>query len=131
MNNKTLNISINQKQRILLILIFLVFFVIRAVGAAEITEPETDKINFLKQEILSSNCQFERNGKVYSANKALEHISNKQSYYKKKINSAQDFINYTATKSHISGNPYYLICNDQQKQSLAIWLNSKLLNLKK
>lgn len=102
-------------------------FSVRAI-AAELNHAESDKIEFLKQQILQSECQFERNGKTYSAETALKHISKKQDFYKKKINSAQDFINYTATKSHLTGKPYYLVCEEQQKKSLSHWLNNKLIN---
>ena len=80
--------------------------------------------------IESSNCTFIRNGKEYNTKEALEHILNKYKYTKRWIKSAEDFIEYTATKSSLSGSPYTVRCDGGEILS-AEWLLKELETFRK
>ena len=88
----------------------------------------TDKdneIGYLLKFISNSGCEFIRNGASHSSIKATEHIEKKYDYVRSRVNSAEDFIKYTATKSSISGRPYQVKC-DGKEQSSAQWLIAEL-----
>ena len=74
------------------------------------------EINYLKNYIQSSPCQFNRNGDVHTAPEALQHIEKKYQYYKDEITSAEMFIEKSASKSTMSGKSYHVICPAQGGQ---------------
>ena len=92
--------------------------------AKAIAETETE-IQYLLSFIEGSGCTFERNDTYYSAAEARSHIQNKYDYAKRWILTTEDFIQYTATKSSISGKPYYVLCQDERQPS-AQWLMAEL-----
>jgi hypothetical protein len=96
------------------------------VFAGELDETERLKIEFLKSELQSSNCEYERNGNLYTVEDALEHINRKQAYFEKKIDTASKFIELSATKSTMSGKHYYVVCPGEEKVRSAVWLQARL-----
>jgi Family of unknown function (DUF5329) len=107
-------------------IVFLLLYSIAFAGFAQsISKGEQQKLDFLKSELVNSNCLFERNGKQYNAKKALKHINRKHSHFEDDIDSVSKFIELTATQSSMSGKPYFIICEDNRVES-AIWLNKKL-----
>ena len=108
--------------------LLVVLFSVSTVGFAEsIAEIEQQKIEFLKTKLISSNCKFERNGKVYTGAKAVKHIDKKYDHFIKEIDSAEKFIELTASKSTISDKPYYILCEGSEKTKSSAWLNQKLV----
>lgn len=95
-------------------------------SAAELTETEQLKIQYLKDQIATSHCKFERNGRFYTVEEALAHIEKKQHYFREKINSVEKFIEFAASKSTWSNNPYYIQCPGEEKVTSAQWLREKL-----
>jgi hypothetical protein len=89
---------------LLFLLILLSFHVSSGAGT---TEEIASLLLFVEQ----SGCTFIRNGNHYDALKAREHIEKKYNYYKERITTAEDFIQYSATKSMMTGEPYKVICN--------------------
>jgi Family of unknown function (DUF5329) len=107
------------------------FLLLSSTGfAAGLDESERLKIEYLKSELRSSNCQYERNGTVYSVEEALKHINRKQDYFADDIDSALKFVELSATKSTMSGKSYYVICPGKEKVRSALWLQSKLTEYK-
>ena len=90
----------------------------------------TEEIASLLLFIEQSECTFIRSGKQYDATKARQHIEKKYSYYKEQITSAEDFIQYSATKSVITGKPYSVICHGASMKT-ADWLLAELDNIRK
>jgi hypothetical protein len=84
-----------------------------------------EEINHLLDYIEQSGCQFDRNGSVHDSKEAREHIEMKYDYAKKWIDTTEEFIEYTATKSSMSGKLYYVICDGQRIPS-GEWLNQEL-----
>ena len=91
-------------------------------SAENLNEELNQQIDALKAELLASDCTFERNGKTYTAQEALEHINKKHRYYADKIDSVERFIEFSASKSMLSGKVYYMICDGERIKS-ADWLH--------
>ena len=96
-----------RKRIILLVLICLSIFNLFA-------ENINKEIDYLLKHIKDSNLIFIRNGSEYSSEDAYKHILGKYKYFKKDIDSAEKFIELTATKSMMSGK-HYLIKTSEDK----------------
>lgn len=84
------------------------------------------EINHLLEFVSNTTCQYERNGTVYDGARAEQHIKKKYEYFKDKINSAEDFIKYSATKSTMSGKQYKIHCANMAIQNSSDWLLKEL-----
>ena len=84
-----------------------------------------EEIDHLLQYIEKSDCVFTRNGEEHTGVEALEHIRMKYNYVRKRVQTAEDFIKYAATKSSLSGKPYLVRCGEQEV-STADWLKEEL-----
>lgn len=74
-------------------------------------------IQHLLGAIERSGCTFVRNGKEYSAAEARSHMERKYTYAKGKITKAEQFIDYIATKSSMTGKPYLIRCGGKAYRS--------------
>jgi hypothetical protein len=83
------------------------------------------EINHLLNFIEQSGCQFDRNGSVHDSKEAREHIQMKYDYARKWISSTEDFIEYTATKSSMTGKRYHVVCAGKRIPS-GEWLLNEL-----
>ena len=106
---------------ILLWLMLLTAPIVQALGE---TDAETE-IQLLIHAVRESGCDFDRNGTLYTAERAAEHLELKYSRGKRYANSAEAFIERLATGSSWSGEPYWMIC-DGDKISSAEWLAEQL-----
>jgi hypothetical protein len=111
----------------LLILLVVSSIVFNVSFASADTEAE---INHLLSYVENSQCRFIRNGSNHSGPDAKEHIVKKYNYFKDRIHSAEQFIEYSATKSTMSGKKYKVIC-DGNEYLTAQWLNDELKNYRK
>ena len=84
------------------------------------------EIDHLLEFVASTTCQYERNGNVYDGARAVKHINRKYEYFKDEINSAEDFIKYSATKSTMSGKHYKIHCSNVPVQNSSDWLLDEL-----
>ena len=96
-------------------------------GAAAGTEEE---IAHLMQTIEESDCVFSRNGKEHTGVEALEHIRTKYDYVKRRVKKAEDFIEYAATKSSMTGRPYLVRCGEEE-MATGEWLKAELAAFRK
>lgn len=92
-------------------------------------EPLASRINTLILTIEDSGCHFIRNGKTYTPVESVAHIKKKYKYFRNDIDSIDKFIELSASKSMISGKPYYVLCDDGQRQVSATWLTMKATEL--
>jgi hypothetical protein len=83
------------------------------------------EIDHLLRYIEASGCTFHRNGKDHDGGDAGAHIRRKYTHTKRWIETTEDFIKYTATKSSVSGSPYDVTCNGVQTPT-ARWLTDEL-----
>ena len=84
------------------------------------------EIDHLLTYIQNADCQFIRNGKAHSPDEAVEHILKKYNHFKAKINSTEEFIEFCATKSVLSDQPYKLGCPNQKLVESKLWLLKEL-----
>jgi len=89
----------------------------------------TEEITHLLSFIETSECTFIRNGKEYPSQNARKHIQQKYEYLHNRITNAEEFIQYTASRSSTSGEPYRVFCNNRE-MTTADWLTEELEKLR-
>lgn len=85
-----------------------------------------ETIEFLIASVAQSDLTFVRNGKRYTGPEAAEHMRKKYDYFDDDIASAEDFIRLAATRSLLSGKPYFVILADGTRAQTADWLGARL-----
>ena len=96
---------------------------------AELSSTAQSEIGHLLTYIEQSGCQFYRNGTWYrDARVAREHVELKYRYFagKGRVDSTEDFIEWAATKSVLSGKPYMVKSGEGPAVPLARWLAEEL-----
>ena len=111
------------KKKDLLLCIFICIFSV-PVFASDMQSEIDHLLAFLE----NSECQFERNGKMHSGKDTVAHAKRKYNYFKDKIDSAEKFIEYSATKSTMSGKYYMVLCGDSPMVKTQDWLLQELKN---
>ena len=87
------------------------------------------EIRALIQAVAESECEFNRNGSLHSAEAAAAHLELKYARGKRYADSAEAFIERLASKSSWSGKPYQMIC-DGQTQPTGDWLTATLEDIR-
>jgi len=95
-------------------------------AAADVPSSQKPEIEFLIETVRTTDCKFDRNGKKYDGKKAASHLERKYKHYKDEITSTETFIEYSATKSMITGADYYIICPGAAPVRSQDWLLQKL-----
>ena len=101
-------------------------------GSIATTHADSDagtEIRALIHAVAESECEFNRNGSLHSAEAAAEHLELKYSRGKRYADSAEAFIERLASKSSWSGKPYRMICNGET-QLTGDWLTARLIALR-
>ena len=111
--------------RLLLLLVLIAGFIARVHAEAD----ADTEIRALIQAVAESECEFNRNGSLYSAETAAAHLELKYSKGKRYAESAEAFIERLASKSSWSGKPYQMIC-DGQTQPTGDWLTATLQDIR-
>lgn len=89
--------------------------------------PEQEKeVQYLLDFVKNSHCIINRNGTDYPAEKGIDHIQKKYDYFRDDIHSTEDFIEYSATKSTMSGKYYTVTCPDKETIKTRDWLMQEL-----
>ncbi|MGB1261424.1 MAG: DUF5329 family protein [Cognaticolwellia sp.] len=101
----------------------LLFYVIFSFHVFASTESE---IKHLLAYVEATDCQYERNGTMHSGADAVKHINKKYRYYSDDIESSEDFIKLSATKSTMSGKSYKIHCQNQMPIKSQDWLLTEL-----
>ena len=89
------------------------------------------EINHLLNYVKSTECQYERNGTFHQGPEAAQHITKKYKYYEDDIESTEDFIKLSATKSTISGKHYQIHCEGAKPVKSKDWLLKELAAFRK
>ena len=84
------------------------------------------EIQHLLEYVKLTDCQYERNGTHHTGMEAVEHIQKKYDYYLDDIKTAEDFIEYSATQSKMSGKKYKVHCKGISEQTSQDWLMKEL-----
>ena len=88
-------------------------------------EPADAEIQHLLQFVGESGCIFVRNGDEYRSPEARDHMEMKYGYGKRRIKTAEAFIEHIATRSSMTRKPYMVRCDGQELPS-AQWLTEAL-----
>ncbi len=102
------------------ILFFSVFF-----QGGPVSGAENEEIEYLLSYIAASDCIFIRNGKEHQSQKASEHLAMKYNHVKKRIKTADDFIDKIASQSSITRRKYEIRCEGVQSPA-GKWLRGVL-----
>jgi hypothetical protein len=106
------------KMKKIVIILVIIFFAWPIMGSDTNMQAE---IEHLIKTVHNSNCAFIRNDKIHSADEAVEHILKKYDHFKAKIKTTEDFIDYCASESILSRQPYQIFCPDQDVVSSRLW----------
>jgi len=106
--------------------IILMCILISNVAQADVPENQIKEVNHLLDYVRTSNCTINRNGTVHKGEKAVNHINKKYDYFREDIKTTEEFIEYSASKSTMSGKPYIANCPDEKPVSTQVWLLSEL-----
>ena len=93
---------------------------------ADVQPGQKAEVEHLISYLENSDCSMLRNGKEYSAETGAKHIRRKYDHFRNTINSTEEFIELSASKSTISGKPYEVQCPGQAPVESATWLLEEL-----
>jgi hypothetical protein len=94
--------------------------------ASDVGESQRDEVRHLLEFVRDSSCAIERNGKRYNGEDAYAHIRKKYHYFRDEIQSSEDFIEFSATKSTLSGKHYLVFCDSEPPMRTKDWLVDEL-----
>jgi Family of unknown function (DUF5329) len=109
-----------------LLKIFFICLLISNAVNADVPLVQVNEVNHLLDFVKNSGCIINRNGTDYPAEKAIEHIEMKYDYFRNDINNSEDFIEYAATKSTMSGDYYMVTCPGEKTVRTQDWLMNEL-----
>jgi len=89
------------------------------------------EVRHLIQFVTESGCDFIRNGKTHTPAQAVEHINKKYAYFEAEIDSAEKFIELSATQSTLTGQKYTIRCPGQPVLESRAWLLRELDTFRK
>jgi hypothetical protein len=89
------------------------------------------EIQQLMRRVESSTCSFVRNGTAHTPADAREHMERKYEFVKSYVHTTEDFIEKAASKSSMTGDPYYVDCPDQKRVTTEAWLTDQLQQIRK
>ena len=100
-------------------------FLLISAKSAYATDMQSE-IKHLLAYIADTSCLYERNGTTHTGPDAVLHINKKYAHFKDDIDSTERFIELSATKSTISGQYYYIVCQGKPKIKSQLWLLQEL-----
>jgi hypothetical protein len=106
--------------------LFLSSLLINNIALADVPANQVIEVNHLLTFVKESGCIINRNGTDYAAEKGISHIERKYDYFRDDIKSTEDFIEYSATKSTMSGDYYTVRCPGKKPMKTQDWLMTEL-----
>ena len=92
----------------------------------DVTGPQRAEGEHLLEFVRTTACTVDRNGSPHDGPAAYAHIVKKYDYFRDRINTTEDFIAYSATRSTVSGQAYTVTCPGQPRMETAEWLRREL-----
>ena len=93
---------------------------------ADVPPGQKLEIDHLLSFVEHSPCRINRNGKAYAGIDAVSHIKKKYAYFKDDIQTTEQFIELSATKSTMSGKYYQVECPGEEPMRSQDWLLKQL-----
>ena len=106
-------------------LLFVCIFMSEVVFA-DVPPDQLAEVDHLLAYVKNSGCMISRNGSEHPAVEGVGHIENKYDYFRDDIKSTADFIEYSATKSTMSGEYYTVVCPGKKTIKTRDWLLAEL-----
>jgi hypothetical protein len=88
------------------------------------------EIEHLLDFVAASKCTFVRSGERFAPEAARNHLAMKYRFTKFRLSTADEFVQYLATASSTTGEPYTVICNQKERPAGA-WLAEELRHFRK
>ncbi|MDH4263807.1 MAG: DUF5329 domain-containing protein [Spirochaetia bacterium] len=107
------------------------FFLLTNFIYADVPEKQKHEVEHLLNFVKNSPCVINRNGTDYNGVDALAHIQKKYDYFKDKISTTEQFIEYSATKSTMSDQHYTVKCKNNAPIKTRDWLLNELNTYRK
>ena len=109
-----------------LVKIFFVNLFVLNTANADVPAGQVKEVNHLLDFVKNSGCVINRNGTDHPAEKGIEHIEMKYDYFRDDIKNTEEFIEYSATKSTMSGDYYMVSCPGKKAIRTQDWLMVEL-----
>lgn len=93
---------------------------------ADVSKEQKLEVEHLLKFLKNSSCEINRNGKFHKGNEAVSHIKKKYEYFRDDIDTTEEFVEYTATKSTMSGKYYLVQCGNGEAVRTKEWLLNEL-----
>ena len=93
---------------------------------ADVPPESQHEVDYLIAFVSKTPCQIDRNWTLHSGPEALEHIQQKYDYFRDDISTTEEFIEYSASKSTMTGRDYLLKCKGQSSLKTRDWLLQEL-----
>lgn len=110
---------------LLIQLMLVILFASNAVFA-DVPLNQVKEVNHLLAYVKNSGCIINRNGSDHLAEEGVRHIEMKYDYFRDDISSTEGFIEYSATKSTMSGKFYTVTCPGKKTIKTQDWLLTEL-----
>ena len=104
----------------------LVAAVLSSHAHADVPDDDRHEVTYLLEYLRTSGCEMERNGKKHNSESAYSHVKKKYGYFRDKIKTSEDFVEYSATKSTMSGKYYHVFCGSEPAERTQDWLLEEL-----
>ncbi len=93
---------------------------------ADVPPDQVKEVNHLLAFVKNSGCIINRNGSDHPAEKGVSHIEMKYDYFRDEIKNTEEFIEYSASKSTMSGEYYTVNCPGLETIKTQDWLLAEL-----
>ena len=93
---------------------------------SDVPDADRHEVLHLLEYLRNSDCAMERNGKKHDSEDAYSHVKRKYEYFRDEIRTSEDFIEYSASKSTMSGKFYRIFCNNESAVLTRDWLLEEL-----
>jgi hypothetical protein len=106
---------------------------VAAAAATPLSPVARSEIDGLMARLETAGCEFNRNGKWYTGAEAKSHLLRKLQYLEERgaVQSTEQFIEFAATSSSMSGQPYLVKCDNGAPVASGAWLRTQLQAMRK
>ena len=93
---------------------------------SDVSDAQREEVAHLLGFLRTTTCTVERNAKRHDGENAYSHVQKKYDYFRDDIKTTEEFIEYSATKSTMSGKYYMVLCEGQAPVRTQDWLLREL-----